>query len=334
MTKISSGNSKGKKVFNANNVSKQSHKINRNKSSNGMIDNICKSLSNQSLDFNGNAVIYTRVSTKAQTFDSSLDSQLSLCKDYCYNNNFNILKHFQEVVSARNINKQNQLKYIINNYSNINLIINEPTRFSRNMKDAVNLLDECNSKNIIVHFVQDNLVSNNNIDIKKIVTGVFDGEIESKTLGTRIKRSIQHRKKLGIYQPSISPYGYNYEYKNSIQQKKRVLTPNNYEQKVINLINKLYYGSNIGVIEKLIFELSNTMHELYNPKNPNEEIESVEYGNFKFVDIANLLNSICIFKRSKHWTSQMISKLINDIESSNSDSDVEDNDENNENIEL
>jgi DNA invertase Pin-like site-specific DNA recombinase len=321
------------KTFANNKVSIGSHTIKKSAKKqtniNGLINNLCTELSNTNIRSNNDAIIYTRVSTTNQTFGMSLDSQYQLCRKYCFENNLDIISTVRESVSAREINKQTQLQQIIQSNQNINLIINEPTRFSRNMKDAVNLMDQCKNKKIIIHFVQDNLVSNNNSDIKKIVSGVFDGEIESNTLGLRMKRSIAHRKKLGIYQPAIAKYGYMYDYKYSNGKQRRILKQNMEEQQIINLINKLYYGSNISQVESLLVRITKRKHDLYNPNDINEDVDKIEYGNFKFTDIANFLNSIPIYKRNKLWSGQSISKLIQNDDYKNSiDTDSDDESDN------
>ena len=274
------------------------------------IDNLCGKLASKSIQFNGKSIIYSRVSTKNQSFGMSLDSQFKFCQDYCLENNFNMIGQVYEVVSARFINKQVKLQEIIDNYNNIHLIIYDPTRLSRNMKDYINFMEKCKAKDIIIHFVQDNLISNNNSDIKKIITSVFDGEIESHNLGLRVKRSIQHRKKLGIFYPSITKYGYMYKTKTVNGNIKKIINQDIKEQKIIKLVQKLYYGTDITSVKKLLFDITNIKHKIIDTNDNSEQTQPIEYGNMCFVDITNFLNSNSILKRNKNWNSQAISQLI------------------------
>jgi len=260
--------------------------------------------------YKGNAVIYSRVSTKNQVFGSSLDLQKDISNIYCIKNQYNIKCCVNEVCSAKTIANQKNLLDIINKNNNIHLIICEPTRISRNLSEFTQLLKLCEQKNITIHFVADNLITNNTNDIKKILSSIYDGEIEIKTLSKRIKKSIEHRKKNNTYLSSIPKYGLQYNKYLVNNNISRNVTKNNYEQLIMKFINKLYWGSDMKSINYLLFMITNITHEIYNTKNENENIEKVEYGNMSCVDIANFLNSNNIFRRSKLWTRNSISTIV------------------------
>jgi DNA invertase Pin-like site-specific DNA recombinase len=262
-------------------------------------------ISNKKSKISKNAIIYCRVSTKNQSFGTSLESQQLFCQEYCLKNNINIKSVINETNSAKLMSKQIQLNNFLDSNKNINLIVYEPSRLSRNFKDSIQFADTCSKKNIIIHFVQDNLVSSNSSDLKKILSGIIDGETESKNIGLRVKRSIIYRKMKGTYKPSISKYGYKY-----IKQKSQVYTVINCkEQKIINLIKKLYWGSNIKIINKLLFEITGINHELYFIYDI-KPVEEIKYGNMLLIDIVNFLNSISITRRNKKWNSNTISQIV------------------------
>jgi DNA invertase Pin-like site-specific DNA recombinase len=262
--------------------------------------------------YKGNAVIYNRVSTKNQALSSSLDLQDEISKLYCNKNKYNIICSVNEICSAKIITNQKKLLDIIDNNCNINLIICDPTRISRNLTDFTQLLTLCEQKNIIIHFVSDNLITNNTNDIKIILSSVYTGELEIKTLSKRIKRSIEHRKRNKTYLSSTPKYGLQYE-KQFINNKINKIVKKNYiEQLIITCINKLYWGSDIKSINEILFTLTNVTHEIYDKNNENTIIDKIEYGNMTFVDIANFLNSNNIFRRTKLWSGNSISNLIKD----------------------
>lgn len=252
------------------------------------------------LSLTENTIIYTRISTLKQTTGTSLDSQLSLCQSYCEKNNYKIIKTYAEVSTATDINKQKKLLEIVN-YKNINLVILEPSRFSRNLTHFIEILNKCKKNNIILHFVHDELISTSNYDMKIILSKILDSQNESEVIGTRIKRSVNYRKINKVYYPSISKYGYKYNKNN------KKLEMNDYEQNIITLIKKLYHGSNFLKLEKLLLQITNKKHELC--FNDNET--RLKYGNMWYKDISNFLNSISILRRNKKWSPISVSRIIN-----------------------
>lgn len=277
----------------------------------GKMHDLCNEFKSSQINNNCTAIIYCRVSTQNQTFGSSLETQMEAGTNYCTNNNFKIIDIVNEVCSAKEMHKQEKLIQLINSNYNINIIIYDPSRISRNIGDFGQLLHICESKKIILHFVSDNLITNNSNDIKKILSLVYDSEIEIKTLSKRVKASIERRKKNKTYLPSIPKYGYIYEKKIINDKNVSVVKKNEQEQKIINLINKMYWGDEIQPIQLLLEELTGEKQEVINPTNPNEQITRIEYGNMTFVDISNFFNAIELSRRNRQWTADAISCIIN-----------------------
>ena len=264
------------------------------------LDNIINNMNNIKIDTN-TAIIYSRISTSKQQDGTSLEMQQTLCTDYCNLMKFNIISIKKEICSATSMIIQKELNNIINNNSNINLIILDSSRLSRNIKDFILLLDICNKKNIIIHFVKNIIISNNSHDIKIMFSNVYDAEIESKTLSERIKRSINHRKRMKTYLPSIPPFGH------IIKDKK--LCHNEKEQDIIHLINKLFWGSDTFSINQLLFKITGVQDEICDLYD-NDEILEVKYGNLRIIDIVHFLNNLEIKCRKRKWNSNSVSKLI------------------------
>ena len=257
-----------------------------------------------------NSIIYNRISTKNQTLGTSLESQSKLCREYCTNNGFNIIGEYNEVTSARFMENQTMLHDIIEQHENFNLVVYEPTRLSRNINYFTNLVNQCKQKNIIICFVEKDWISTNNTDFKSILSSVYDGQIESENISNRIKRAIQYKKINNTYLPSIPTFGYNYERKivNNKIVKNKVI--NEQEQKIILLVNKLYYGSDVKEVNQLLTEITNQPQELIDLNDDENSLTLIEEGNLKFVDIAELLNSLSIMRRGNQWNANSVSKLV------------------------
>ena len=293
-------------------LSSKKLKTDNNQELDSIIDTLADNLSNKHIKYDDNAIIYTRISSKNQSLGTSLESQLELCRQYCNENNFKILDEVSEVISARNMQKQEKLLEVIKQNSSFNLIVLEPSRISRNLCNFTNQIDIIKQNKITLHFVQDNLISSNSIDFKKIIAGIYDGELESETLSKRIKRSVEKRKINGTYYPSVPPYGY--DYYNNFKDGKLVknLVENEKEQHLIDLINNLYGGSKISDIETKLKILTGEKHELYFPKcnESTKSTEEIEYGNMKLIDIVNFLNSIPILRRNRDWNSNSVKQAL------------------------
>jgi len=271
------------------------------------VDQLCDELAVNTI--NGNAIIYTRISTANQVNGTSLQAQLAACEAYCNENKYNIIERVQEIVSARFSKKQNKLLEIIENNKNVHIIIFEPSRFSRNVKDGVNLIDTMKSKKITLHFAQPSIISTNTMDMKSIISGILDGEIESNKLSMRIKQSVLYRKSINKYYPSIPKYGYNYERKSVGTKMHTKLIKNVEEYRIAKLINKLYYGDRISHIEKLLFDITGKVHNLYWTSD-NDNFYSIKPGDLKKSDIMKFLDTIPILRRGRKWTTLNIAKII------------------------
>lgn len=288
----------------------------------GKIDDLCIDFKSSKINNTSNAIIYCRVSTQNQTLGSSLETQMEAGTTYCTNNNFKIINIVNEVCSAKDMHKQEKLIELIKSNENINIIIHDPSRISRNIGDFAQLLHVCESKKITLHFASDNLITNNSNDVKLVLSSVYDSEIEIKTLSKRVKASIDRRKRNKTYLPSVPKYGYVYEKKiiakdvnvpfGTIGDKSvNIVKKDEREQKIINLVNKMYWGDDIKPILLLLEEITGEKQEIINPINPNEQITRIEYGNMTFVDIAGFFNAIELSRRSKLWTADAISSIIN-----------------------
>lgn len=255
-----------------------------------------------------NSYAYYRVSSKNQKDGHSIDQQRDACVNYCKTNKFKLQGEVNEIVSARNMSNQKNLYNLVTLVSDCNLIIYEPTRLSRNPEDYHRLLKTCETKNITLHFVNPNLISDNNSDKRLIATGVVDGQFESEFISNRVKKSIAYRKLHNKFYPSIPKFGSAYckISKNNIK-----VVNNKKEMQIEALIKKFYFGGPVKDINNLLIDITgNNKHQLYNSSNHNEVITIVERGNMRIIDIARFLNSASILRRNKPWNTKSVSDLL------------------------
>lgn len=98
-----------------------------------------------------NVAIYCRVSTDEQKkFGISVDDQKNSLTNYCQRNNYTIYDYYiDEGVSAGTITKRKEFVRLLKDLDNIDLIIfTRLDRFSRNVRDANNLLEILNEHNV------------------------------------------------------------------------------------------------------------------------------------------------------------------------------------------
>jgi DNA invertase Pin-like site-specific DNA recombinase len=260
-------------------------------------------------------IIYARCSSIRQTHENnmSLETQVSICLEYCVKNNIIVTEIKKDIVPGHDISKMS-LNDIPDNFSNIHIIIADPSRLSRNVADADIFLKRCTDKKITIHFPRDNLISDVLNYRGKILGLVHDAYTETQIMSKRIKSSIQNRKKFGSY-IGIAPFGYKI---NKIAGKGtisfiRKLFKDDSEQKIIEIIKKLYYGTEkIKSLELLIQKISLNNKIKLNFFD-NTKIKKLYYGNISINSIVDFLNENNILKRGKEWTYNSVLRIINNL---------------------
>lgn len=267
-------------------------------------DNI-NSLTNTMASINivNKSIIYVRSSTKGQnniyTNSASLEMQIFSCEKFAKENKLDISGIEKEICSARKGSNQKVLENIIKNNNNINLLVFDISRFSRNIFDGTNMLGQCLNKCITLYSVKDELFIKDLKDMRSFTNLLISAQAESDAISHRVKQSILYRKSLGAYF-GRQKFGYNIINDNNIKK----LVPVAEEFQVINLIQKLYYGCKSSEIKLLL--------SIINKQTLKIEISNIIlYGNYNSADIAYFLNFHNIYKGSDPWTSISISKVIN-----------------------
>jgi len=108
------------------------------------------------------AVIYTRVSTDKQAEKGySLREQEDSLRRYCKQNDYKILRHFQEDYSAKDFNRpewKSLMQYLIKNKEQIDtFMFAKWDRFSRNLVEGLNQINKINSLGIRIHCLEINV---------------------------------------------------------------------------------------------------------------------------------------------------------------------------------
>jgi DNA invertase Pin-like site-specific DNA recombinase len=267
-----------------------------------LVDKLCNKLSKSQLI--EKAIIYARLSIKGQQIGTSIESQIKNCQDYCDAKGYKVLDTCVDYGSAKNLDKQVNLKSILDIHKSINLVVNEVDRLSRNPLSYAIIQDTCEKKNITIHFVEDGLISNNTVDLKSISSKVIDGQIESKRIGDRVRRSIGFRKNNGTYTKVKKSYGFKYN-KETKQYEK------NEDYRIVELIQKIHNGSDLKEVEKIVKQITGKKVPLCFVDGEDDEGDTtIEYGNMNYSEIARFLNTIPIKRNGKTWRGIHISKII------------------------
>jgi DNA invertase Pin-like site-specific DNA recombinase len=250
-----------------------------------------------------NAIIYCRSSTKEQNnFNHcSLDTQTFNCRNYCNQNNLNIINMSTEICRATSTINQKELLQIIDKFKNINLIIYDASRFSRNILEGIILLNKCKEKNIIIHNVKDNYSTEKHQGYCNFIDGIKNSEYESKLISDRIKSSIKYRKSLGS-DFGKPPFGFKNERINGVIK----FIKDDIELEIINFAKKLYYGCTVKEANIIMNQITqNNIQSLF-----TEKCKKIEYGNFTFTMIAEFFNQHNIKNRNRNWSGNSISSII------------------------
>jgi DNA invertase Pin-like site-specific DNA recombinase len=264
---------------------------------------------------NNNAIIYSRLSSPAQcsinNFHISIENQLTNCRIYCNNNKMNIVEEVHEIKSARNMKYLYKLNKIVENYSNINLIIYNITRFSRNILQGLQYIEKLNQKNITVHFIEENAKSNHHLDLHRIRLGLSQSEYESDTISNRVKSNNIVLKNKG-WSFGNPKYGKETTYKNGI----RCFQSNNSENKIIQFIIVARKGKcTVMALNKLLQEIipNNTdLIEFYDNETFSLITRFDHPYTLSFRVISDLLNSYNIMNRNKIWSASSVNRIYND----------------------
>ena len=249
------------------------------------------------------AIIYCRISTKEQT----LESQELACREYCERRNYRVIDVINETGSAYSGKGQKKLNQLLQNenINNLNLIIYNIDRFSRNITLCEPLIDAVIEKNINLECVRNpvNLLSAWGRHNFKLA--VLDSQYECDRISERVKQKNTLRKSKGILTKSSGCFGF------KLSNDKKNIVYNTDEQAIINFIisikdrnlssdeatQKLY-----GLLTKLSRPLSDYVPIEFTGSNDQE---------LKITNrvISDILNDYHILKRGLRWNGAKVNNV-------------------------
>ena len=283
-------------------ISKKSNKINKGEKS---IIKCIKGSKNIKKDNIKDVIIYCRVSTPEQ----DLKAQEYACAQYCMQNDYVIKDVITETGSAYKPGQTPKLDELIKNNSNFILLVNRIDRFSRNLVICDKNLKIMLNNNIILKSVNDYIDMSSPIGRHTFRNNISQCQLESETIGERVRSSIKYRIENGIF-IGVPKFGYKLENQTKIQDK--------YEQSIIKFISSnLYKTKSSNSFSKDLFKvLKNTdkpkefyVNVLFADNNGNDVMDSY----ITTTIMSDILNEYELLKRGKEWNPSKIRNLYNYI---------------------
>jgi DNA invertase Pin-like site-specific DNA recombinase len=257
---------------------------------------------------NTEAVIYTRVSTKAQGKTATFDTQINICQKYAKQKNYKVINTIAETGSAYRPNQQILLENLVDEIEpDTVILVHSYDRFSRNVLTGMERLDILRKKNVFVESATEHVDYTIPNGRHLLTTILSSAQLQSETLGKKVKNSIAERKRLGIYHGRAS-YGYHYVKHDD----KYFLEEEPTQQKVIKIINALRQGSlHIDKINELLYSVVDEKNKVplkyYN--SLGYEIAHIQEKQLTFIEIADILNDYGIKHGKNDWSATNISYL-------------------------
>jgi DNA invertase Pin-like site-specific DNA recombinase len=246
-----------------------------------------------------NAIIYCRISTDQQ----SLIAQENACRVYCAQKGYNLIKVVNEIGSAYQGKSQSKLLELINESSDVNLIVQNIDRFSRNANHGNTMIETLVEKRINLDCVNNPVNISSAMGRHHLRQAILDAQYESERIAERVQNTINYRKQHGI--KTRSTYGYN------LSDDKKSVVVNPSEKAVVDFIVR--YSNKSMTAPQITGCLYDLMRKLNKPKSDFVPVmitdkDSEEYyaDDFKVkltgIVLSDILNDYEIKKRGKNWT--------------------------------
>lgn len=186
------------------------------------------------------ALVYCRISNKRDN-NFSISGQENICTEYCNKNNILIYKTICEIISVRNIGECHRLELVMDEMEKngvSRIIVSNVSRFSRNTREALHLLEKLRQRNITVHSVLDNCSYDGNSTNKFQFRNCLNlAEFESDQLSDRLRTSVVNRKKIG-HKIGKAKFGFEIYYdENGVRRERH----NQHEMEILRTIRDMKY---------------------------------------------------------------------------------------------
>jgi len=221
------------------------------------------------------------------------------CVEYCKEKKMRVKEIQKEHNSG--YGKQKLLDNLILRNKNINLIVNDITRFSRHNLYGLALLKRCLKNNINIHFVKEKVIFDhtNEYISTKILSGLNNSEGEWQTIRQNIINNIKKRRSEGLTL-GTTPFGFDCV-------DKKLIKNNNFN--VIKLIVYLRNGVKTSAeMQQVLKELTNEYESLkFYDEKQNEINKFAKVFTLKYSQIAEILNDYGLC--DKNWTGSRVRDL-------------------------
>ena len=246
-------------------------------------------------------VIYTRVSTEAQSTQASLILQKEVCEAFAKGHNLKILKTVKEVGSSYK-GSQPELRNLVASLSSHTMVlVYAVDRFSRKVENGTLLLSEIERKQCKLVSVRGE---------PNIIEAMRVAQTESETLSRRMKDRVQFASEAGSHIGQAS-FGFKIvkEFDGRRQLFIRKLVVDEAEQNIVNLIMMMKADEDPLRIINMIQEINGLDYDV-------TTITLDEQGGSGYHPsvIAGFLNGVQIYKRGQDWSEGMVRKVMKDVE--------------------
>lgn len=222
-----------------------------------------------------NVVIYCRQSQN-KVDDQACELQEKNCKEYCQANQHNILEVVYETVSARNMQMMKKFnKLVAITPPGTLLLVSDISRFSRNVRQALETIETLKNKGIEIYAVNNNCGYDEYLNRFQFRSYLNQAELESDRISERVKKSINGRRKLGC-KIGRSKFGYETFYDVDGWRKERI---NRHEHKILEEIKKLK-------------KLNYSVREITDHLNETKQIDRIRWKKWTYSRVRNIIMNI------------------------------------------
>jgi len=157
---------------------------------------------------------YCRVSTDDKDQKNSLEAQISFFQRYfkLHPNWTNVGIFADEGISGTSLEKRDKLNEMLElaQRGGAEIILTkEVSRFSRNLKDLLNLVEALRAKGVYIWFLSDDIITQRDNYREKLNVAAPNAEMESLRTSKRVKWGQQQQMRLGVVFGRKEMYGYN-----------------------------------------------------------------------------------------------------------------------------
>lgn len=188
------------------------------------------------------AILYLRISYDRNSIREGFDEQERVCKEYCENNDMKIIHVIRESKSAKDMSKLKGLRIIIDLLltDNTYIVVHDVSRFTRNLEQAKNLLENLIDNQNDVISARENLRYSK--DMEYFTNIMSMAEQYSRSRSEKSKQIASRKKEEGIVLGRKPIYG-NVFVRNT--EGKRIVIIDDDQMKLVEFVKNYIESTNI-----------------------------------------------------------------------------------------